>query len=145
MTSPTACTTPADKPEPDAAGTPDEVTMDMLCKKYLTHPDSPRAARESDAYDDAEAGVMSSSSDEDEADYARKKRKREAEKATELELAKKEVIAVFEDTACQDKVAALADELALWKRTAKKATRDLYRLKRACSCGRAVNYPFTLR
>ena len=41
--------------------------------------------------------------------------------------------------------AALAQQLAAWRRTAKKATKELYRVKRACSCGRAVNYPWTLR
>ena len=42
-------------------------------------------------------------------------------------------------------VAALAAELAHWRRTAKKATKYRYNIKRNCSCGRAVNYPFTLR
>jgi hypothetical protein len=42
-------------------------------------------------------------------------------------------------------LAGIARLLAHWQRTAKKATRELYRIKRSCSCGRAVNYPFTLR
>jgi hypothetical protein len=34
-------------------------------------------------------------------------------------------------------VAALAAELAHWRRTAKKATKYRYNIKRNCSCGRA--------
>jgi hypothetical protein len=42
-------------------------------------------------------------------------------------------------------LAGIARSLAHWQRTAQKATRELYRIKSSCSCGRAVNYPFTLR
>jgi hypothetical protein len=98
-----------------------------------------------DAFDAAQTGVMSSGSDEDESDYVPKKRKRETEKAAEYDQAEAWVTAVFDDAACKDRVAALAAELAHWRRTAKKATRELDRIKRACSCGRTVNYPFILR
>jgi hypothetical protein len=58
-----------------------------------------------DAYDAAEAGIMSSSSDEDESDYVPKKRKREADKAAEYDQAEAWVTAVFDDPACKDRVA----------------------------------------
>jgi hypothetical protein len=59
-----------------------------------------------DAYDAAEAGIMSSSSDEDEADYVPKKRKREADKAAEYDQAEAWVTAVFDDPDCKDRVGA---------------------------------------
>ncbi len=59
-----------------------------------------------DAFDAAEAGVMSSSSDEDETDYVPKKRKREAEKAAEYDQTEAWVTAVFDDPACKDRVAS---------------------------------------
>jgi hypothetical protein len=93
----------------------------------------------------AEAGVMSSSSDEDDSDpppNPTKKRKRELEKALLLQDAMRQVSAAANDPAA---LAGIARLLAHWQRTAKKATRELYRIKRNCSCGRAVNYPFILR
>jgi len=39
----------------------------------------------------------------------------------------------------------LAKKLAHWKRTARKAIRELVRIKSSCSCGRAVNYPWILK
>ena len=58
-----------------------------------------------DAFDAAEAGIMSSSSDEDESDYVPKKRKREADKAAEYDQAEAWVTAVFDDPDCKDRVA----------------------------------------
>jgi hypothetical protein len=57
-----------------------------------------------DAYDAAEAGIMSSSSDEDESDYVPKKRKRENEKAREYDQAAAWVTAVLDDPDCKDRV-----------------------------------------
>jgi hypothetical protein len=95
-----------------------------------------------DAFDAAEAGIMSSSSDEDETDYAPKKCKRELEKALLLQNAMRQVSAAANDPAA---LAGIARLLAHCQRTAKKATRKLHLIKRSCSCGRAVNYPWTLR
>jgi len=67
--------------------------------------DKPAEDKPLDAFDAAEAGIMSSSSDEDEADYAPKKRKREADKAAEYDQAEAWVTAVFDDPACKDRVA----------------------------------------
>jgi hypothetical protein len=39
----------------------------------------------------------------------------------------------------------LAEKLAHWKRTARKAIKELHRIKSSCSCGRAVNYPWILK
>ncbi len=57
-----------------------------------------------DSFDAAEAGILSSS-DEDESDYVPKKRKREDEKAREYDQAEAWVTAVFDDPDCKDRVA----------------------------------------
>jgi hypothetical protein len=128
-------------PLPDAA----EPCTAEPCSAAEDKPLDPVDAAEDkplDAFDAAEAGIMSSSSDEDEADHAPKKRKRELEKALLLQDAMRQVSAAANDPAA---LAGIARLLAHWQRTAKKATRELYRIKRSCSCGRAVNYPWTLR
>jgi len=128
-------------PLPDAA----EPCTAEPCSAAEDKPLDPVDAAEDkplDAFDAAEAGIMSSSSDEDESDHAPKKRKRELEKALLLQDAMRQVSAAANDPAA---LAGIARLLAHWQRTAKKATRELYRIKRSCSCGRAVNYPFTLR
>ncbi len=127
-------------PLPDAA-------EDKLLDAFDAAEDKPPDAAEDeplDAFAAAEAGVMSSSSDEDESDpppTPTKKRKRELDKALLLQDAMRQVSAAANDPAA---LAGIARSLAHWQRTAKKATRELYRIKCSCSCGRAVNYPFTL-
>jgi hypothetical protein len=128
-------------PLPDAA----EPCTAEPCTAAEDKPVGPFDAAEDkplNAFDAAEAGIMSSSSDEDETEYAPEKRKRELEKALLLQDAMRQVSAAANDPAA---LAGIARLLAHWQRTAKKATRKLYRIKRCCSCGRAVNYPFTLR
>ena len=74
-----------------------------------------------------------------------RKRKRELEKGAELKVATKEVAAIFDDTEKADKIAEMAKKLAHWKRTARRLAKEVYRIKKSCSCGRAVNYPYIFR
>jgi hypothetical protein len=95
----------------------------------------------------AEEVAMESTSEEEEEEgsFSLKKRKRQLEKEAELHVATEEVRAVFANKEKPDKVAHLAKQLAHWKRMARKATKEVRRIKSECSCGRAVNYPWIFR
>ena len=71
------------------------------------------------------------------------KKVRKIQTAEDIKAAKKEFTAVFAEM--DDAIDHIAKQLAHWKRTARKATKELARIKRECSCGRAVNYPFIFR
>ena len=71
------------------------------------------------------------------------KKTRKFETAKDIKAAKDEFNAVFSEM--NDAVDHIAKELAHWKRAARRASKELARIKRECSCGRAVNYPFILR
>jgi hypothetical protein len=106
----------------------------------------------------AEAGLLSSSEDEDEQEGATLKKKlKQLEKEAEFNEAKKEVETIFGKEQQMDvtesevktvekhKIAEVARKLANWKRKALKAAKEVRRIKRECSCGRAVNYPWIFR
>jgi ribosomal protein S20 len=71
------------------------------------------------------------------------KKVRKFETAMDIKAAKDEFTAVFAEM--NDAVDHIAKQLAHWKRAARRASKELARIKRECSCGRAVNYPFILR
>ena len=104
--------------------------------------------------------IESSSEDEEQAGApSLAKRKKQLEKEEDIKAAKKEVSGIFkkvrkvqtaEDIPAvfaeiNDAVDHIAKELVHWKRAARRASKELARIKRECSCGRAVNYPFILR
>ena len=106
----------------------------------------------------AEAGLESSSEDEDKQEGPTlKKRLKQVEKEAEFDEAKKEVESIFGKvqqvdatesevkTVEKHKIAEVARKLAHWKRRALKAAKEVCRIKRECSCGRAVNYPWIFR
>ncbi len=71
------------------------------------------------------------------------KKVRKFEAAQDIKAAKDEFKAVFDEM--NDAVDHIAKQLAHWKRAASRASKELARIKRECSCGRAVNYPFIMR
>jgi hypothetical protein len=71
------------------------------------------------------------------------KKVRKVKTAEDIKAAKDEFTTVFAEM--NDAVDHIAKQLAHWKRAARRASKELARIKRECSCGRAVNYPFILR
>ena len=107
-----------------------------------------------------ETDMEDSSDEDDEEEDTLKKRQRELDKEADLNVVMKEIKTMFVTVEKSDaktvkksdvktvekqKIVVVASKFVYWKRRALKANKELDRIKRSCSCDRAVKYPWIFR